>query len=819
MHMAGISVKKSDIQPLIDAGAALHWLHPRTKRPIGDDWSKKPVWTLDELTASHRPGNNVGLRLGEPSKVCDEYLHVLDIDIRTPEAAAEAHAWLDEHLPTWRTFPRVRSGSGGESRHIYLTSSHAFRSRKVAHSAEKYVDAQGKRHWRWEIELFGTGKQVAIPPSIHPDTGNPYVWEQPFDFESLELVGVTAASVEPKVVQAWAPSLDSEADQTEKEVLGLDTAAAQVILNDLPYDAWGEDRDGWLTVGMALHHEFSGAPAGFHLWDAWSKPSKKYNAEDQRRVWKSFVDKPNSVRMATLVKAANHERLMREFEDVFDEPAAADDDDLGLGDLLGQDDDDLGLGDLMALAPSPESAPWSPPDGADWLQKLDLNEDGGIRPHLHNMTLIIRNDPRTSGVCRLNQLTAEVVQKAVPRRKPGKSPKGIKQLTGPIWRIEDPVNGDLWIDSHDHAVRDVIEAPKRQGGYGLKVSDRDLRGAIDIVAWEMGFHPIRDYLGALVWDGVPRLDTLFIRHLGAEDNAYSRNIARLVLTGAVTRAYEPGHKFDFVAILEGVQGKRKSTFIEVLSRGWFTELEGDFHDRKRLVENMQGAWICELPELQGLNRADVRVVKAFVSAKTDKVRLAYAKRAQEFKRQCIFIGSTNEDEYLKDDTGGRRFWPVACTVDTIDTDALAGEMDQVWAEAVAAYRDMRAAKPRGQLPLYLTDEAAKIEAERIQESRRVESVEDTFQGQIEAWLESPPVDASGFDEVDEDGQVIEAPRREFVCTLEIWVDCLGFDRKSCQQPQAQMIGRVMRKIQGWAGPVRQYTEKWGRQRGFFRLKR
>lgn len=795
-------MKKSDLKPLIDAGAALHWLHPKTKRPIGDDWSEKPVNTLDDMIRTHRPGNNLGVRLGEPSKIGDEYLHVLDMDIRDPARAAEAHEWLDSNFPAWRTFPTVASGSGGASRHIYLVTALPFHSRKVAHSADKFVGADGKKHWVWEIELFGTGKQVAMPPSIHPDTGKPYTWERPIDFDALDLgCGPSVPSI---TVRRWLPRAEETESEPQTERLGLSNAQAQEILNDLPFDKWGEDRDGWLKVGMALHHEFGGRPEGFHLWDAWSKPSKKYDERDQRRVWRSFEDKPVSVRMATLVRAANSERLMREFDDVEETASPASSVDSEIADLLGPTDGG-------AAASGSTADP-------DWKRKLDLNDEGAIKPHLHNLTLIIRNDPRTRGVCRLNEFTSEIVQMAKPGRKAGETPKGIKQLVGPIWEIQDPVNGDLWTDAKDHAVRDMIEAPKRQGGYGIKVSDRDLRGAIDIVAWESRFHPIRDYLNRVVWDGRPRLDTLFIRYLGADDNAYSRNIARLTLSGAVTRVFEPGHKFDFVTILEGVQGKRKSTFIEVLSGGWFTELEGDFHDRKRLVENMQGAWICELPELQGLNRADVRVVKAFVSAKTDKVRLAYAKRAQEFKRQCIFLGSTNEDEYLKDDTGARRFWPIACSVASIDTDTLKGEIDQLWAEAVTVYRDLRKKKPRGDLPLYLTDEAARIEAERMQESRRVESVEDGMAGQIEAWIDKPVTDPSGFDEVTQEGEVIEPVYRNFVCAMEVWTEVLG-ERGRPSQAEAQMIGRAIRRIPGWYGPVRDYTERYGRQRGYKRVRK
>jgi hypothetical protein len=165
-----------------------------------------------------------------------------------------------------------------------------------------------------------------------------------------------------------------------------------------------------------------------------------------------------------------------------------------------------------------------------------------------------------------------------------------------------------------------------------------------------------------------------------------------MMVGAVTRIFEPGHKFDFAVILEGLQGKRKSTFIRPrppLVRRTRRRLPRP----KQMIELMQGAWIMEIPELSGFSRADVRAIKAFISRQKDRARLAYARRAGEFPRQCIFIGSTNDREYLKDDTGGRRFWPMLCTRRR-DRHRPPGtaNVDQLWAEAVA-FSTARCAPP------------------------------------------------------------------------------------------------------------------------------
>jgi hypothetical protein len=174
-----------EIAPLVRAGVSVILLHERQKRPIGEDWSNQPTKTLAELKKAYRDGNNVGIRLGKWSEIEEgEYLHCIDVDIRDPARASEARAKLKELFPGVRfaRLPTVQSGSGGESRHVYFTTSQAFPSRKLAHSANKIVGADGKQHWAWEIDLFGTGKQVAAPPSIHPDTGKPYRWLVEADF-------------------------------------------------------------------------------------------------------------------------------------------------------------------------------------------------------------------------------------------------------------------------------------------------------------------------------------------------------------------------------------------------------------------------------------------------------------------------------------------------------------------------------------------------------------------------------------------------------------------------------------------------------------
>ena len=293
----------------------------------------------------------------------------------------------------------------------------------------------------------------------------------------------------------------------------------------------------------------------------------------------------------------------------------------------------------------------------------------------------------------------------------------------------------------------MIEAPDRQGGYGIQVSDRNMHGAIATVAQENAYHPVREMLTRMTWDGIPRVDHLFVDYLGCPDDAYHRQMARLMLLGAVTRIFEPGHKFDFVPILEGGQGIGKSSFIEGLALGWKSDLSGEFHDDKRMVEQMQGSWIIEIPELQGFSKAEITTLKAFITRSSDKVRLSYERKTRIFPRQSVFVGSTNEKEYLRDDKN-RRYLPVKCAERQIDIARLEDTIPLIWAEAVHIYREMRARQERGRLPLYPTGEVKRM-AEAIQEDRRVIPEDEQMAGEIAYWLDQPVDPAPEFDELED----------------------------------------------------------------------
>lgn len=306
------------------SGAALHWLHAKSKRPIGDGWSKEPVKTLADLERAYRKGNNIGVRLGKPSKTSDGYLHVLDLDIRVSDEADAAWESLAELFPDvdFSKFPRVQSGSGGHSRHIYLVTDEPFPSKKLATSGEKFTDDEGKKHFTWEIEFFGTGKQVAMPPSIHPDTDKPYRWETEYDLTAKP------PHVDADLIADLIYGEEDDAIQSDVSTTGVSYREAEEYLESLP-DDWFDERELWIKGGMALHHEFDGSDDALDIWREWSKQSTKFNERDLKVQWKSFKDsKSKIVTMRTIIDAAReaaHDRMWQEDgNDLFDDDGEED---------------------------------------------------------------------------------------------------------------------------------------------------------------------------------------------------------------------------------------------------------------------------------------------------------------------------------------------------------------------------------------------------------------------------------------------------------------------------------------------------------------
>ncbi|MEP3297733.1 MAG: VapE domain-containing protein [Pseudoruegeria sp.] len=208
--------------------------------------------------------------------------------------------------------------------------------------------------------------------------------------------------------------------------------------------------------------------------------------------------------------------------------------------------------------------------------------------------------------------------------------------------------------------------------------------AVKKAARQNTINPIKQYLSDLRWDGTKRLDMWLTRHMGAGDSIYTREIGKRTLIGAVARVMRPGVKVDTMLILEGVQGINKSQALRVLAgEEYFTDSMPDLKN-KDAADQIKGIWIVEMAELDMVNRASMETTKAFLSRQEDRYRPSFGKTRITQKRQCIFIGTTNQDNYLRDETGSRRFWPIKVTA--IDLEGLRRDRDQLWAEAVALFQ-------------------------------------------------------------------------------------------------------------------------------------
>jgi predicted P-loop ATPase len=341
-------------------------------------------------------------------------------------------------------------------------------------------------------------------------------------------------------------------------------------------------------------------------------------------------------------------------------------------------------------------------ESANWHKDLLRTGKGEPRPILANAIHALRAAPEWDGVlCYDGFATATVARKRPPWIAESEN------WTPTPWTDHSDFLATEWLQ------RESIMVPAAIAGQ-----------AVETVARDRTFHPVREYLDGLVWDQTPRLDRWLVTYLGTEQTTYTTAIGTRWMISAVARVSIPGCQADSALILEGPQGIRKSSALATLAGNWFTDGLSELGSKDSAMET-RGVWIIELAELDSLSRAEVSTVKAFISRRHDRFRPPYGKRLVDLPRQCVFAGSVNpEGGYLKDATGGRRFWPVVCG--KIDIDALHRDRDQLWAEAYIRFR-------RGE-PWWLEDKslqsyAADEQAERYQG--------DPWEEPIRKWVDNP----------------------------------------------------------------------------------
>lgn len=421
-----------------------------------------------------------------------------------------------------------------------------------------------------------------------------------------------------------------------------------------------------------------------------------------------------------------------------------------------------------------------------WKKDLELSDKGGIRSSIGNVRLILEHDPALRGCIAWDEMDMLL---SVKRDLP--------------WREVSDRRGRTWQNSDDANLRLYMERT-----YGI-IGREKIMDAVETTAKAHSFHPVRDYIRAVEWDGVLRVDSLLVRYLGAEDTAYTRAVTRKTLCAAVARVFRPGIKFDYMLVLRGRQGIGKSQLIGRLAGEWFSDSFCTMTG-KEAYEQVRRAWIIEVGELAGMRKAEAETIKLFVSKREDQYRPAYGRQVEVFPRQCIFIGTTNEAEFLRDTTGNRRFW----VIDTPNSDSrvdfrpeLTPEtVQQIWAEAYRYYQ-------QGE-PLYLTGDV-ETEAARVQNEH---AETDDRTGIVSAYLERLlPINWDDMDlyarrewlQSDAEG----AKPRSKVCRMEVWCEALGNPVGRIDRYEGQAI-HAMLEACGWRYTSPRDFGIYGRQRAY-----
>lgn len=419
--------------------------------------------------------------------------------------------------------------------------------------------------------------------------------------------------------------------------------------------------------------------------------------------------------------------------------------------------------------PDDSEEPEEPVDNS-WTKDLDVTSKGDYENSSSNLNVIIQNDSKLKGAFRLNTFdNKRYIVRSLPWR----------HIDAP-----DPVR-----DVDYSGLRNYIECV-----YGI-VGSQKVEDAVSLEFEKHRYHPIQDYIMSLKWDGKKRVDTLLIDYFGAEDNTYTRAAIRKILCAAVARVFVPGTKFDTALILVGDQGTYKSTFVKKLGMNWFSDTFTTVQG-KESFEQIQGAWLIEMAELSGLKKAEVESIKHYISKREDMYRPAYGRTVETYKRQCVFFGTTNNKDFLRDPTGNRRFLPVDVRPDyatkSVSIDLSQDEVDQIWAEAYQLYL-------AGE-PLYLTGDEDILA--KVSQTRHVEV--DGRRGVIEEYLDRLfPEDWGNMglyyrrrwldDPLAKNGKV----QKDCVCIAEIWCECLGKDKADMSRYNTREINEILRSMPEW----------------------
>lgn len=662
-----------ELKRLHDQGWALHWLRPNSKVPVESKWTKGERKSWDDLKRGYRPGYNIGVRLGRASGLGSgpktTFLGVIDCDVKStdPKHVKEMEAKLTTLLNgAEKESVTVLSGRGNGSRHIYVRTKKPLNPARFSQSRDKVkvhmpsvkpsrADGQAigskdistgfRMRPAWEISIMGEGQQVVLPPSIHPDSGKSYRWAKS-STASIPLFRVPTSLLnsvsEPMNPTASAPTALPGFIPLEVDLLFDPREVPESLVNLILNGDGCTDRSASLYVAakQLARLKFSENEILSVLSDRENflgRCAYDHTGSKSRMSAVKWLRRYTTAKGTREVKEESQE-LMAEFSELTDDQAAAQ------------------LAEVFGDAKSDES----------WKSKIKHSGqkgEGPPKPSIDNICLILSN-----------AITPGVFQRDLFRCRES-------------YGFDTPWGGKKGValrDTDTNLVRQWLDQRFR-----FEPKTDQTNASIDILASQSSFHPVRDYLNGLPeWDGIERLDTWLHDKLGARaPKEYLAQAFRKWMVAAVTRIFEPGAQFDWMLVLEGIEGLGKSTFFRNLaSSDFFRDNLPDLRD-KDSASALDGVWIVELGEVEEYFRKNQReVFKAYLTRRIDKYRPVYGRKDIEAPRQCVFAGSTNEERFLHSDSGNRRVVPVRVGVGPFDFHATGKWRDQLWAEAMMIYR-------------------------------------------------------------------------------------------------------------------------------------
>lgn len=688
---------KKEADRLFKFGFAVHAIKERSKAPVKSGWSGPVRDSIESVLSDLRPGRGLGVRLGEPSKLSNGYLAVIDVDLKSPlpRHHEEAFAIVDERFPGLREkAPCVQTGRGF---HFYIRTPKPIPSGKLGSSSEEVkvhsptseinrrqksllTEDELKRGFRsknaWEVELMSAGKQVLLPPTIHPDTRKPYQWKKSFRLiEDLPLIAVDELGNLPK--RRGRPS------------------GMTIVQNFSPVPITEDLLNRLSPKNLAMIQEGEGvtdrSAACFSVTIAMIRAGFT-----DLEIMTILTDEANELGQAALERRKNRASAAAWVRDYCIRKAR---EEVSAEKVFSKE--------LIELPPLSEEEAKAQSDRLldfNWESKLIRSGKEGDGP------------PKALGKNVLLILENAVSPKLFMRNTfANRDHYGV----GAPWGARA---GDLVTD--DEIIRMKFWIAHQ---YRFEPNVNLISETVAEMAMKNAYHPIREiYADLPVWDGVPRIDTWLTDHFGAKgEPEYLAQVFRKWMVAAVKRIYEPGAKFDWMIIFQGRQGTGKSSFGALLfGEKYFTDWLPNLADKDAAIA-LQGIQCVEFGELDSLRKNEVETTKAFVTRQVDKFRPPHGRKTIESYRQCVFFGTTNRETYFRDETGNRRFMPIE--IGRLDFERLKRDREQLWAEALFLYQNDLESN------LYLESEAEEY-AKKLQSDKMVEDDSNLMEESLRAFL-------------------------------------------------------------------------------------